>query len=194
MFVERLSCAEERECHADQEKLSFFIALVLAAAFLSGCSSYMIREAKGVPVKTLKPSVEDVAAAERVRQEMEKEIAAMASVTGNNSFTETERNAGVPSRPRGRAEDHLLGRGQEHGVHRARFVPTGRYPMPSWTMCPVSGRTVGELHEALVEGLKSTSGARGSRSSSRSTRASRFFCSVRSTRFPRDRRVPESTR
>ena len=45
-------------------------------------------EAKGVPVKTLKPSAEDVAAAEKAHQEQEKDIAAMASVTGNNSFTE----------------------------------------------------------------------------------------------------------
>ncbi len=63
-------------------------------------------------------SAEDVAAAETARQAMEKEIAAMAAVTGNSSFTEKKGDAGVPARPRRRAEDHLLGGGQEHGVHR----------------------------------------------------------------------------
>ena len=64
--------------------------VVVTAACLSACSSYIPHafEARGVPVKTIKPSAEDVAAAEKARQQQEKDIAAMASVTGNHAFTE----------------------------------------------------------------------------------------------------------
>jgi protein involved in polysaccharide export with SLBB domain len=122
--------------------------------FLAGCSSYMIREEKGVSVKTLKPSVEDIAAAERARQEMEKEIAAMASVTGNSSFTERR---GTP--------EYLLGPGDVlkitfwEGAKSTEYIAEvrsdGKISYAFLDDIPVSGRTVGELHETLVEGLKS---------------------------------------
>ena len=135
-------------------KASFFIALVLAAAFLSGCSSYTIMEAKGVPVKTLMPSVEDIAAAEKVRQEQERDIAAMAAVTGNSSFTERR---GTP--------EYLLGPGDSlkitfwEGAKNTEYIADvrsdGKISYAFMDDVVVSGRTVGELHEALVEGLKS---------------------------------------
>jgi polysaccharide export outer membrane protein len=135
-------------------KATFFIALVLAAAFLSGCSSYIpyVLEAKGVPVKTLKPSAEAVAAAEKAHQEMEKDIAAMASVTGNSSFTEKR---GMP--------EYLLGPGDVlkitywEGNKSTEYIvevrSDGKISYAFMDDVPVSGRTVGELHEALIEGL-----------------------------------------
>jgi len=135
-------------------KASFFIALVLAVAFLSGCSSYMIHEAKGVSVKTLRPSAEDISAAEKVRQEQERDIAAMAAVTGNNSFTERR---GTP--------EYLLGPGDVlritfwEGAKSTEYIAEvrsdGKISYAFMDDVVVSGRTVGELHEALVEGLKS---------------------------------------
>jgi len=134
-------------------KATFFIALVLAAAFLSGCSSYMIREAPGVSVKTLRPSAEDVAAAEKVRQEQETKIAAMASVTGNSSFTERR---GTP--------EYLLGPGDVlritfwEGAKSTESIvevrSDGKISYAFMDNVQVSGRTVGELYEALIEGLK----------------------------------------
>jgi protein involved in polysaccharide export with SLBB domain len=135
-------------------KATFFIALVLAAAFLSGCSSYIpyVLEAKGVPVKTFKPSAEAVAAAEKAHQEMEKDIAAMASVTGNNSFTEKR---GMP--------EYLLGPGDVlkitywEGNKSTEYIvevrSDGKISYAFMDDVLVSGRTVGELHEALIEGL-----------------------------------------
>ena len=129
--------------------------LVLAAACLSACSSYMphVFEAKGVPVKTLKPSAEDVAAAEKVRQEQERQIAAMAAVTGNSSFTERR---GTP--------EYLLGPGDVlkitfwEGAKSTDYIAEvrsdGRISYAFMDDVPVSGRTVGELYEALMEGLK----------------------------------------
>ncbi|HTZ40610.1 MAG TPA: polysaccharide biosynthesis/export family protein [Syntrophales bacterium] len=137
------------------EKALFFSTLVFAAAFLSGCSTYTpyLSEVKGVPVKTLKPSVEDIAAAEKVRQVMEKEIAAMAAVTGNSSFTERR---GIP--------EYLLGPGDVlkitfwEGAKNTEYIAEvrsdGKISYAFLDDIPVSGRTVGELHEALVEGLK----------------------------------------
>jgi len=134
-------------------KATFFIALVLAAAFLSGCSSYMIREAPGVSVKTLRPSAEDVAAAEKTRQAMEKDIAAMASVTGNQSFTERR---GTP--------EYLLGPGDVlritfwEGAKSTESIvevrSDGKISYAFMDNVQVSGRTVGEVYEALIEGLK----------------------------------------
>jgi protein involved in polysaccharide export with SLBB domain len=134
-------------------KAVFLMILVLAAACLSGCSSYMIREAKGVPVKTLKPSSEDVAAAEKANKQQEKEIAAMASVTGNNSFTERR---GTP--------EYLLGPGDILSItfwegakpteYIAQVRADGKISYAFMDDVQVSGRTVGELHGALMEGLK----------------------------------------
>lgn len=111
-------------------------------------------EAKGVPVKTLQPSVEDIAAAEKVRQEQEKDIAAMAAVTGNSSFTERR---GTP--------EYLLGPGDSlkitfwEGAKSTEYIAEvrsdGKISYAFMDDVVVSGRTVGELHEALVEGLKS---------------------------------------
>ena len=129
--------------------------LVLAAASLSACSSYIPHafEAKGVPVKTLKPSAEDVAAAEKARQQQEKEIAAMASVTGNSSFTERR---GTP--------EYLLGPGDVlkitfwEGAKSTEYIADvrsdGKISYAFMDDIPVSGRTVGELYEALMEGLR----------------------------------------
>jgi polysaccharide export outer membrane protein len=129
--------------------------LVLAAASLSACSSYIPHafEAKGVPVKTLKPSAEDVAAAEKARQQQEKEIAAMAAVTGNSSFTERR---GTP--------EYLLGPGDVlkitfwEGAKSTEYIADvrsdGKISYAFMDDIPVSGRTVGELYEALMEGLK----------------------------------------
>jgi len=129
--------------------------LVLAAASLSACSSYIphVFEAKGVPVKTLKPSAEDVAAAEKARQQQEKEIAAMASVTGNSSFTERR---GTP--------EYLLGPGDVlkitfwEGAKSTEYIADvrsdGKISYAFMDDIPVSGRTVGELYEALMEGLR----------------------------------------
>ena len=129
--------------------------LVLAAASLSACSSYIPHafEAKGVPVKTLKPSAEDVAAAEKARQQQEKEIAAMAAVTGNSSFTERR---GTP--------EYLLGPGDVlkitfwEGAKSTEYIADvrsdGKISYAFMDDIPVSGRTVGELYEALMEGLR----------------------------------------
>ena len=134
---------------------TFATILVLAAAILSGCSSYIphVFEAKGVPVKTLKPTAEDVAAAERARQEQERQIAAMASVTGNNSFTERR---GTP--------EYLLGPGDVlkitfwEGAKSTEYIADvrsdGKISYAFMDDVPVSGRTVGELYEALMEGLR----------------------------------------
>jgi len=128
---------------------------VLSASCLSGCSSYIphVFEAKGVPVKTLKPSAEDVAAAEKARQQQEKDVAAMASVTGNHSFTERR---GTP--------EYLLGPGDVlkitywEGAKSTEYIAEvrsdGKISYAFMDDVPVSGRTVGELHEALMEGLK----------------------------------------
>jgi protein involved in polysaccharide export with SLBB domain len=136
-------------------KATFFIALVLAAAFLSGCSSYIpyVLEAKGIPVKTLRPSAEDVAATEKVRQEQETKIAAMASVTGNSSFTERR---GTP--------EYLLGPGDVlritywEGAKSTESIvevrSDGKISYAFMDNVQVSGRTVGEVYEALIEGLK----------------------------------------
>jgi len=129
--------------------------LVLAAASLSACSSYIphVFEAKGVPVKTLKPSAEDVVAAQKARQQQEKEITAMASVTGNSSFTERR---GTP--------EYLLGPGDVlkitfwEGAKSTEYIADvrsdGKISYAFMDDIPVSGRTVGELYEALMEGLK----------------------------------------
>ena len=134
---------------------TFATILVLAAAILSGCSSYIphVFEAKGVPVKTLKPTAEDVAAAEKARQEQERQIAAMASVTGNSSFTERR---GTP--------EYLLGPGDVlkitfwEGAKSTEYIADvrsdGKISYAFMDDVPVSGRTVGELYEALMEGLK----------------------------------------
>ena len=134
---------------------TFATILVLAAAILSGCSSYIphVFEAKGVPVKTLKPTAEDVAAAEKARQEQERQIAAMASVTGNNSFTERR---GTP--------EYLLGPGDVlkitfwEGAKSTEYIADvrsdGKISYAFMDDVPVSGRTVGELYEALMEGLR----------------------------------------
>ena len=68
----------------------FATLLGAAVVCLSACSSYIphVFEARGVSVKTIKPTAEDVAAAEKARLQQEKDIAAMASVTGNLAFTE----------------------------------------------------------------------------------------------------------
>jgi protein involved in polysaccharide export with SLBB domain len=134
-------------------KAVFLMILVLAVVCLSGCSSYMIREAKGVPVKTLKPSVEDVAAAEKAYRQQEKDIAAMASVNGNQSFTERK---GTP--------EYLLGPGDILSItfwegakpteYIAQVRADGKISYAFMDDVQVSGRTVGELHEALMEGLK----------------------------------------
>jgi polysaccharide export outer membrane protein len=129
--------------------------LVLAAASLSACSSYIphVFEAKGVPVKTLKPSAEDVAAAEKARQQQEKEITAMAFVTGNSSFTQRR---GTP--------EYLLGPGDVlkitfwEGAKSTEYIAEvrsdGKISYAFMDDIPVSGRTVGELYEALMEGLR----------------------------------------
>ena len=134
---------------------TFATILVLAAAILSGCSSYIphVFEAKGVPVKTLKPSAEDVAAAERAHQEQERQIAAMASVTGNHSFTE---KGGIP--------EYLLGPGDVlkitfwEGAKSTESIvevrSDGKISYAFMDDVPVSGRTMGEVYEALIEGLK----------------------------------------
>jgi len=136
-------------------KATFFIAIVLAAVFLSGCSSYIphVFEARGIPVKTLRPSAEDVAAAEKVRQEQETKIAAMASVTGNSSFTERR---GTP--------EYLLGPGDVlritfwEGAKSTESIvevrSDGKISYAFMDNVQVSGRTVGEVYEALIEGLK----------------------------------------
>jgi len=137
------------------KKATLATILVLAAASLSACSSYIphVFEAKGVPVKTLKPSAEDVAAAEKARQQQEKEIAAMASVTGNSSFTERR---GTP--------EYLLGPGDVlkitfwEGAKSTEYIADvrsdGKISYAFMDDIPVSGRTVGELYEALMEGLR----------------------------------------
>ena len=134
---------------------TFATILVLAAVSLSACSSYIphVFEAKGVPVKTLKPTAEDVAAAEKVRQEQERKIAAMASVTGNSSFTVRR---GTP--------EYLLGPGDVlkitfwEGAKSTEYIAEvrsdGKISYAFMDDVPVSGRTVGELYEALMEGLK----------------------------------------
>jgi protein involved in polysaccharide export with SLBB domain len=134
---------------------TFATILVLAAASLSGCSSYILHvfEAKGIPVKTLKPTAEDVAAAEKARQEQERQIAAMASVTGNSSFTERR---GTP--------EYLLGpgdvlkitfwEGAKSTEYTADVRSDGKISYAFMDDVPVSGRTVGELYEALMEGLR----------------------------------------
>jgi protein involved in polysaccharide export with SLBB domain len=134
---------------------TFATILVLAAASLSGCSSYIphVFEAKGIPVKTLKPTAEDVAAAEKARQEQERQIAAMASVTGNSSFTERR---GTP--------EYLLGpgdvlkitfwEGAKSTEYTADVRSDGKISYAFMDDVPVSGRTVGELYEALMEGLR----------------------------------------
>ena len=115
---------------------TFATILVLAAVCLSACSSYIphVFEAKGVPVKTLKPTAEDVAAAEKARQEQERQIAAMASVTGNSSFTERR---GTPEYLLGPGDvlRSPSGRGPRARSTSRRSAPTGRSPMPSWTTC-----------------------------------------------------------
>lgn len=129
--------------------------VVVTAACLSACSSYIPHafEARGVPVKTIKPSAEDVAAAEKARQQQEKDIAAMASVTGNHAFTERR---GTP--------EYLLGPGDVlkitywEGAKSTEYIAEvradGKISYAFMDDVPVSGRTVGELHEALMEGLK----------------------------------------
>ncbi|MCU0530786.1 MAG: polysaccharide biosynthesis/export family protein [Syntrophales bacterium] len=129
--------------------------LVVTAACLSACSSYIPHafEAKGVSVKTLKPSAEDVAAAEKARRQQEQDIAAMASVTGNHAFTQRR---GTP--------EYLLGPGDVlkitywEGAKSTEYIAEvradGKISYAFMDDVPVSGRTVGELHEALMEGLK----------------------------------------
>ncbi|MCU0553689.1 MAG: polysaccharide biosynthesis/export family protein [Syntrophales bacterium] len=129
--------------------------LVVTAACLSACSSYIPHafEAKGVSVKTLKPSAEDVAAAEKARRQQEQDIAAMASVTGNHAFTQRR---GTP--------EYLLGPGDVlkitywEGAKSTEYIAEvradGKIAYAFMDDVPVSGRTVGELHEALMEGLK----------------------------------------
>jgi len=104
-------------------------------------------------VKTLKPSAEDVVAAQKARQQQEKEITAMASVTGNSSFTERR---GTP--------EYLLGPGDVlkitfwEGAKSTEYIADvrsdGKISYAFMDDIPVSGRTVGELYEALMEGLK----------------------------------------
>ena len=134
---------------------TFATVLVLAAVCLSACSSYIphVFEAKGVSVKTLRPTAEDVAAAEKARQEQEKEIAAMAAVTGNSSFTERR---GTP--------EYLLGPGDVlkitfwEGAKSTESIvevrSDGKISYAFMDNVQVSGRTVGEVYEALMEGLK----------------------------------------
>lgn len=132
---------------------TFATVLVLAAVCLSACSSYTFIEAKGIPVKTLKPSADDVATAEKARLEQERDIAAMASVNGNSSFTERR---GTP--------EYLLGPGDVlkitfwEGAKSTEYIAEvrsdGKISYAFMDDVPVSGRTVGELHEALLEGLK----------------------------------------
>lgn len=129
--------------------------LVLAAACLSACSTYTPHalQARGVPVKTLTPSDEDLAAAEKTRLQQQADIAAMAAVTGNQSFTQRR---GTP--------EYLLGPGDVlritywEGAKSTEFVvevrSDGKISYAFMDDVPVSGRTVGELHEALMEGLR----------------------------------------
>jgi polysaccharide export outer membrane protein len=128
---------------------------VLTAVSLSACSTYIPHalEARGVPVRTLKPSAEDVAAAEKARRQQEQDIAAMAAVRENQSFTERR---GTP--------EYLLGPGDVLKItywegakgteHIAEVRADGKISYAFMDDVPVSGRTVGELHEALLEGLK----------------------------------------
>ena len=128
---------------------------VLTAVSLSACSTYIPHalEARGVPVKTLKPSAEDVAAAEKARRQQEQDIAAMAAVRENQSFTERR---GTP--------EYLLGPGDVLKItywegakgteHIAEVRADGKISYAFMDDVPVSGRTVGELHEALLEGLE----------------------------------------
>jgi len=134
---------------------TFATVLVLAAVSLSACSSYIphVFEAKGVSVKTLRPTAEDVAAAETARQAMEKEIAAMAAVTGNSSFTERR---GTP--------EYLLGPGDVlritfwEGAKSTESIvevrSDGKISYAFMDNVQVSGRTVGEVYEALMDGLR----------------------------------------
>ena len=145
---------EERECPADQEKLRLSLpSFWPRPSFQAAAATYpMSFEAKGIPVKTLKPSAEDVAAAEKAHQEQEKEIAAMASVTGNSSFTEKR---GMP--------EYLLGPGDVlkitywEGDKSTEYIvevrSDGKISYAFMDDVQVSGRTVGELYEALIEGL-----------------------------------------
>lgn len=137
------------------KKATLVTVLAATAACLSACSSYIPHafEARGVSVKTLKPTAEDLAAAEKDRQQQEKDIAAMASVTGNQSFTERR---GTP--------EYLLGpgdvlkitywEGAKSTEHIAEVRSDGKISYAFMDDVPVSGRTVGELHEALMEGLR----------------------------------------
>ena len=137
------------------KKTTLITFWVLTAVSLSACSTYIPHalEARGVPVKTLKPSAEDVAAAEKARRQQEQDIAAMAAVRENQSFTERR---GTP--------EYLLGPGDVLKItywegakgteHIAEVRSDGKISYAFMDDVPVSGRTVGELHEALLEGLK----------------------------------------
>ena len=141
--------------HGRSKNATLVMLLVLAAACLSACSTYIPHalEARGVPVKTLKPTAEDLAAAEKTRLQQQADIAAMAAVTGNESFTERR---GTP--------EYLLGPGDVlkitywEGAKSTEYVAEvrsdGKISYAFMDDVPVSGRTVGELHEALMEGLK----------------------------------------
>lgn len=129
--------------------------IVLAASGLSACSTYIPHalEARGVPVKTLQSSAEDASAAEKARRQQQSDIAAMAAVTGNESFTQRR---GTP--------EYLLGPGDVlkitywEGAKSTEYIAEvradGKISYAFMDDVPVSGRTVGELHEALMEGLR----------------------------------------
>ncbi len=133
----------------------FATLLGAAVVCLSACSSYIphVFEARGVSVKTIKPTAEDVAAAEKARLQQEKDIAAMASVTGTLACTERR---GTP--------EYLLGpgdvlkitywEGAKSTEYLAEVRADGKISYAFMDDVPVNGRTVGELHEALMEGLK----------------------------------------
>jgi len=129
--------------------------IVLAASGLSACSTYIPHalEAKGVPVKTLRPSADDVAAAEKARQQQQSDISAMAAATGNESFT---LRRGTP--------EYLLGPGDVlkitywEGAKSTEYIAEvrsdGKISYAFMDDVQAGGRTVGELHEALMEGLR----------------------------------------
>jgi protein involved in polysaccharide export with SLBB domain len=127
--------------------------LCLALVFLSGCSSYMIMEPKGIPVKNFKPTPEELAQAEQVRQQQDREVEALAAVTGNSVFTESH---GMP--------EYLVGpgdvlqitywEGSKPLVYTTEVRSDGKISYSFLDNVPVSGRTLTEIYAILQEGLK----------------------------------------
>ena len=135
------------------EKTFALVALCVLVLMFSGCSSYMVREAKGIPVKDFKPTAEEAAAAEKQRQIEEKEIKAFSGVTRNSVFSE---ESGTP--------EYLIGpgdvlqitywEGAKHSEYTTQVRADGKISYSFVDDLPVAGRSLTQVHTDLTAGLK----------------------------------------